>query len=274
MLNTALSSDNLAALAGSDYDHVLIVLLESKEFLTPEDHFRVGESLVALNRFAEASAHLMEAWESGHLESGDLLSTSMLSSDRHDELAALLESALLRGVSDPTIRLQGTLRSDLGDADGAEELLRRAIGAGDMKAHSELGGLLMEAGDIDQAETEFRMAHQHGVWRGTQGLARIATLRSDPEAVNLSLSLVVEGYDQALLDLARACKAVGHVDLAIASYRDAGDFQLEGSREELVELYIEMGMIEEAREEFRELEELTNSFKPAEVKRIRRALGL
>lgn len=258
------------SLAAHDYDHLEIAMILRQPELTLHDHFKIGTSLIALEEYAEAAEHLQVAWRGGFFEAGDLLSTSLLTSENFKDLERELIWADSRGVKVPTLRLLATLRCNMGDQIEARALLEQAITVGDSKAHSVLGGLLFELDELELAEQAFEVAHGLGDWRGTQGLIRLATTRKEQRAVRLAMSLVADGYDQALMDLAHACRACGQLDLAEAALRDAVDFEFQGSHEELIGVLLEVGQVAEAR---KELSERANIYEPQELARLEQLVG-
>ena len=84
---------------------------------------------------------------------GDLLCTT----GRIDEALAVLREGMRLGEVESMLPLGNLYADHLGDNDLAEQMYRRGIEAGDIHCHHNLAVLLELRGDLEAAETHYRL---------------------------------------------------------------------------------------------------------------------
>lgn len=138
---------------------------------------------------------------------------------------ALHYSAGLAGDARALFEL-GRLHGWLGDAKGAEELVRQAADAGDYLAQTTLGTTL-ELNDPAAAENMLKQALDAGNAYAAMGLMILMALRGDAQGAEaLARRLLKQGNPVAMTQLAVDREEVGNLEAAEAFYQeivDAGD---------------------------------------------------
>ena len=236
--------DGKARIALEFYENGFYNLAAStlEELVAPssQELFWLGEALDELDRTEDAAIRFGQAWRQRFFEAGDRLSSCLISLNRHDELGDHLNWAIDEGVVVPSLRLKGTIADDLGDVEEARRCYEAAIDAGDPLAHSSLGFMLAESGDLPSASYHFRIGAELGDWRAKEGIASLLETGA-ARSMEIYLGLVRDGYARGAFGLARVWRAQGNRVGAKAALRDAVDSAIEGAAEVLIEMLVEDG---------------------------------
>ncbi|QEC47144.1 tetratricopeptide repeat protein [Baekduia soli] len=118
----------------------------------------LGAQLQDEDRLDEAEAVLREALEGGATEAYVYLSSVLARLGEDEEADRVLRAGADLGVPSAELQLGNVLSDDDPASSDAEALYRRAIEHGEVGGHNNLGVLLWDAGRLDEAEAELRVA--------------------------------------------------------------------------------------------------------------------